>query len=220
MNSFLSLHHSLRPREKIQFQGIETLTTAELLSVILGSGSKQVHVEVLARKIADKLINSKEPSLSDLKSIKGIGIAKGCQILAAIELVERLRPSGYLIIDSLQKVLHQVGELRYAQREQIVCLYLNARMQLILKETLAVGSVNQSILSPRDVFAVIKHHPISYVILAHNHPSGDPSPSVDDLKFTQLIYQGGKILGVELIDHIIIAHEQHYSYKEQGVLFE
>src|SRR5579859_6882661 len=125
----------LRPREKIRELGVEQLTTQELLSVILGSGSKNIPVEILAKRITQKLQLQKTLVLADLQKIKGIGLAKASQILAAIELVERLRPSGqpeFPTLDSLPKVLSQLAELRYAQREQLVCLYLNARMQLVL----------------------------------------------------------------------------------------
>src|SRR5260221_5391288 len=148
----------LLPREKMQLRGPELLTTPELLSVILGTGSQHIPVHALAKKIADKLSQNSKITLTQLQEIKGIGLAKACQILAAIELVERLRPQGAPVLDNLQKVLTHLGELRYAAREQILCLYLNARLQLILKETLAIGTLNQAIIQPRDVFAVIKYH--------------------------------------------------------------
>jgi DNA repair protein RadC len=211
---------SLRPREKITEGGIEGLTTAELLSVILGSGIKNVPVHVLAKRIFEKLTQRKSIKLSDLTSIKGVGRAKGCQILAAIELVERFRPIGYPMIDCLDKVLMHVNEIRYANRETIICLYLNARMQLVLKETLSIGSVNQSVLQPRDIFSVIKYHPVSYLILAHNHPSGDPTPSGEDQRFTHVIQEAGHLLGLDLLDHVIVAKDQHTSCRELGWMRE
>ncbi len=205
----------LLPREKIQQHGVASLTTVELLQTILGSGSARQPVTRLATKITDQLHLKKKLELSDLLTIPGIGTAKACQIVAAVELVERLRPMGTPVLDSLQKVLQQLGEIRYLSRETIVCLYLNARMQLLLKETVAIGSVNQSIVSPRDIFSVIKEYPISYLILAHNHPSGVALPSSEDVLFTQSIQEAGHLLGVEVLDHVIMAKEEHYSFREQ-----
>ncbi len=208
----------LLPREKIQTRGVEQLSTPELLSTILGSGSRDVPVSQLADQIHQQFTFSTKVELADLLKIKGLGIAKSCQILAILELVERLRPSGYPLMDSLLKVLTQLGEIRYAQQERLICLYLNTRMQLILKETLAIGSANQINIRPSDIFGLIKHHPIHFLILAHNHPSGNPSPSAEDLLFTQRIAKAGQLLGVELLDHIIVGKEAHYSCKEQKII--
>jgi DNA repair protein RadC len=206
------------PREKIRKEGVSFLSTQELLAVILGSGIHRVPVQLLAQQISEQILTHQKIQLSDLTSIRGVGEAKACQILAAIELVERLRPSGYPLLDSLQKVLNQVGELRYAQREQMVCLYLNTRMQLVHKETIAMGSVNQTVITPKDVFSVIKHHPVSFFILVHNHPSGDPTPSDEDLEFTRVMNEAGHLLGVELLDHAIVGQEKHYSLREHKQL--
>jgi DNA repair protein RadC len=194
------------------------VTTEELLSVILGSGSQHLHVDELAREIVNRLQSKMTLNLDALMKIKGVGLAKACQILAALELVERLRPIGYPVIDSLSSVLDQAGELRTLAREHICCLYLNARMQLLLKETISIGSVNQSIISPRDIFSVIKYHPVVFIILLHNHPSGDATPSPSDFEFTHHIWHAGQLLGVELLDHVIVGNRQHYSFKEQGKL--
>jgi DNA repair protein RadC len=214
--TLISTH--LLPREKIQDLGVEMLSTEELLSVLLGSGSEHVPVTVIAKRVAAKLLNKKRVSLNDFMQIKGVGLAKACQVLAAIELVERLRPSGQPLLDSVQKVLMQVGELRYADREQVLCLYLNARLQLIHKELLALGNLNTAIIAPRDIFSVIKNQPVASFILVHNHPSGDPTPSKEDLRFTHRIAAAGDDLGVPLVDHIIVSREKHYSCKEGGVL--
>jgi len=208
----------LLPREKITQLGIQALNTEELLRAILGSGSKGTTVHGLAKTITSKIQSNKKLELRDLLAVKGMGTAKACQILAAVELVERIRPMGFPVMSSLAKVLEQLGELRNLPREQIVCLYLNTRMQLLFKETLAIGSVNQSIIAPRDIFSVIKYHPVSYLILAHNHPSGVALPSAEDIVFTDSIQTAGHLLGVELLDHIIVAKEEHYSFKEQKKL--
>ncbi|CAN5311129.1 DNA repair protein RadC [soil metagenome] len=206
---------ALLPREKITQLGIQALSTEELLHAILGSGSKNQTIEKLAKIITKKIQSSKKLEMTDLLSVKGMGEAKACQILAAVELVERMRPLGFPLMNSLARVLEQLSELRYLPREKIMCLYLNTRMQLLLKETLAIGSVNQSVIAPRDIFSVIKYHPVSYLILSHNHPSGVALPSAEDIIFTESIQEAGHLLGVELLDHVILAKEEHYSFREQ-----
>ncbi len=208
----------LLPREKIANYGVSALSTEELLHAILGSGNKTSDVQTIAKKIATKIQSKRKITLEDLLGIPGVGVAKASQILAAIEFVERLRPVGFPVLDSLQKVLLQLSELRYLPREHILCLYLNTRMQLLLKEVIAIGSVNQSVISPRDIFSVIKYHPVSYFIMAHNHPSGIALPSQEDILFTESTQKAGHLLGIELLDHVIVAKEEHYSFREQRKL--
>jgi DNA repair protein RadC len=185
--------------------------------VFLGSGISGTPLPQLAEHVAEKL---REPhvTLKELTSMTGIGPAKACQLLAMIEFVERVRPSGFPVIDQLQKVLSLLGEMKTFQREHIVCLYLNTRLQLLLKETVAVGSVNQSSVTAKDIFSVIKYHPVSCIILAHNHPSGDPSPSLEDFTFTRKIEAACDVLGIELLDHVIVGERGYYSFKEKKKL--
>lgn len=210
-------HAPLLPREKIRSIGVTQLSTPELVAVVLGSGTSSHPIGKLAEQVSDQLRESK-PDLESLLSIPGIGMAKACQLLAMIEFVERVRPTGFPVIDTLHKVTELVGELKTFQREHIVCLYLNTRLQLLLKETVAVGSVNQSAVTAKDIFSVIKYHPVSYIILVHNHPSGDPAPSAEDKIFTQRISEASQILGIEVLDHVIIAERGHYSFKEHHLL--
>lgn len=211
----MSRSNSLSPREKLCADGVARLTTTELVALVLGTGTARHPLEEIAAKVAEKL-HQPHLTLESLQAIPGIGLAKACQLLSMIEFVERIRPTGFPALDELQKVLHMVGELRTIPREHIVCLYLNARLQLLLKETVAIGSVNQSAVTARDIFSVIKYHPVSYLILVHNHPSGDPSPSPEDLTFTTRMVEAGRLLGVEVLDHVIVAERGYYSFKEQG----
>lgn len=218
----ISIKHqpkSLRPRERLAEHGVECLQTSELLTILLGSGSSRIPVQQLAKKIEKLFEEQKKVELKDLMEVKGIGLAKACQIVSAIELVERISPRfPDEILNSLDKVLQVLSELRFLQREQVVGLYLDARLKLIHKEVLSIGSVNQNVIAPRDVFSPIKHLPVVFIILSHNHPSGEVSPSQDDIEFTRNMQDAGKILGVELIDHVIIAKHLHYSFKQAGRL--
>lgn len=219
MQSVKNAPKSERPRERLEQFGPEALSTTELFMILLGSGSKKTPVTQLAKQI-DKLFHSQpKVKLSDLTKIPGIGLAKACQILASLELVERLYPrEPDSTLDSLDKVLTHLDFLRHTDKETIVGLYLNTRMKLVHRETLAIGSLNQSIITPRDVFRAIKSHPVLYLIIAHNHPSGDPTPSLDDKKFTKVIQQAGDILGIELLDHVIIAKNREFSFKHDGLI--
>jgi len=217
MQSIKSQPLSLRPREKLAKHGVSALTTTELMMLILGSGSKEFPVQIVARQIVKKLEKDNEISMDSLCGIAGVGTAKASQILAAMELSDRLRPTFQNDkLDTVENVLMHVHEIRFLEKEQVIGLYLDARMKLIHKETLSVGGLNQAALAARDVFAPIKQHPILFIILAHNHPSEDPTPSRDDLLFTQRIVDGGKLLGVELLDHIIVTKNSHYSFKKEG----
>jgi DNA repair protein RadC len=219
MNTLKNQPISERPREKLIQSGIDHLTTQELLMILLGSGNKQTPVQTLAQKIEKLFEKQKQVSLHDLLEIKGIGFAKACQIVAAMEIVERVRPSvPDDVLDSVDKVLIHLYELKKAQQEHIVGLYLNARMRLVAKETLSIGAMNQALITPKEVFGMIKQQPIMYLILAHNHPSGDTKPSDDDLAFTKRMKEAGELLGVKLLDHIIIGRTEHYSFKNKGLL--
>lgn len=218
MHSIKSKPNSLRPREKIAISGVETVTTLELMMLILASGSKRFPVQKLAKKVL-LAIEKKHCSFQELRSIPGIGVAKAAQVLAALELSSRLFPSPSLAkIDTVKSVLNQVSELSWLEKEHVVGLYLDSRLQLVHKEIICIGSLNQASLSPRDVFSVIKKHPVLSVILVHNHPSGDPTPSADDIRWTNQLLQASMIMGVELLDHIIVARENHYSFKQDGKL--
>lgn len=219
MQSVKQTPKSQRPRERLEQFGPEALSTTELFMILLGSGSQKTPVNKLAQHI-DKLFKSQpKVELKDLVKIPGVGLAKACQILSSLELVQRLQPQDPdSTLDSLDKVLSHLEFLKYSEKETIVGLYLNARMKLVHRETLAIGSLNQSVLMPRDVFRAIKQHTVLYLIIAHNHPSGDAQPSLEDKQFTQTIQQAGDILGVELLDHVIVAKKTHFSFKQQGLI--
>lgn len=207
----------LRPRERVQDSGVQLLKTEELLTLLLGSGTRRIPVQTLARKIEAKFQAQRRLTLSELTSIKGIGLAKACQILAAIELVERWLPRGNLeVIDTLEKLLQHLSPLRWSQKEQVMAVYLDARLRLVHQEILAVGSMNQAMILPRDIFAPVKSLPVVQFLLAHNHPSGDPTPSAEDMVFTRRIKEAGELMGIQLLDHVIVTQSRHFSFREGG----
>lgn len=207
----------LPPREKLQARGPETLTTEELLSLLLGSGTKDRSVFAIAKTLAQWL-PGKVPTFSELTTINGIGPAKACTLLAAMELVERLRPRLEPHISSVHDALSWVQHLRHQTREHLICLYLNARNTVLYQETIAIGQINVVHAIPRDVFFPIRHAPVCRILIAHNHPSDDTKPSMDDIHFTQRLEAAGRLLGIEILDHLIVGNTSHASFKELGLL--
>jgi DNA repair protein RadC len=215
-----SLPASERPRERLLANGAQAISTRDLLSIVLGSGMPGRPVEQLAQHVEELLRehSAREISKEMLLSMPGLGTAKTCSLLAMFELAERFQTERELSFASPEVVVSYLHELRESQREMLIGLYLNARYCLVHKEVLSIGSMNQAIVLPREVFSPIKQFPIAALILAHNHPSGDPKPSEDDKEFTLRMQEAGELLGIELIDHIIITRNARYSFKEEKYL--
>jgi len=209
-----------RPRERLISANAKILSTKELFTVILGSGTRGMPVERVASQVAT-LFETRQVgniTVTDLLNIRGIGNSKACALLAMLELADRLKTRQELMFRSPTVVWTFLQRYAESQKEQLICLYLNARYQLVHQEVLAVGALNQLVISPRDVFSPIKNYPIASIILAHNHPSGDPTPSEDDVAFTKRIKDSADLLGIELVDHIVIAKTSWASMKEKGEL--
>lgn len=215
-----SLPKSQRPREKLTRLGPQSLSSFELLALILGSGSREQNVLALSRLILRKFGTKNLPSLtsSNLKTIKGLGQAKTSAILATIELGRRIfstQPPSTIMVDNLTDVLSLVSELRTRKKESLMALFLNSRNELISKEEVVAGGLNFTLLSPADLFRPALEQNASQLIVAHNHPSGNCEPSEDDLKLTARLAQAGLLLGIKLLDHVIIASRESYSLKER-----
>jgi len=212
---------SKRPREKLISRGIASLDTPEVLAVILGSGTRKTNVVNLSRKILKKIPLKKliDTKLGDLTKIKGIGTIQGAKILAAIELGRRAFEQGdKKVILTPEAVLQQVEDIKNKNREYLIALYLNARHELISRETVAIGGLNASNIEPRDVFSKALALPCAFIILVHNHPSGDPTPSKDDKVLTKHLIKAGKLLGMRLVDHIIVSKRDYFSFREAGLV--
>ena len=208
-----------RPRERLFRLGAEAISLQELIMILMGSGNKSRPVEHLASDLEQLLTTERgisKPSL--LRKIKGLGPAKLAVLLASLELGERVSLLSKEQISKPEHVRGYLTELEKQTKEIVIALYLSARNVVIHKEVLAIGSMNQAILSPREVFLPIRLHPINGIILAHNHPSGDPEPSEDDIRFTKRIQEAGELLGITLLDHIVIGGRKMVSLKQLGYL--
>ncbi len=204
-----------RPREKFLEKGADALSDSELLAILLGSGIKGTNVKVLAQKIlkkfGDKFLNV---TVDELTQIPGIGSAKALQIVSVLALAGRLydkqnAPDNLIL--SAEDAVAQASELKEKKQEHLVCLYLNARNALIKKETVSIGSLDKSIADPREVFAPAYEMRAAGVIIVHNHPSGDPSPSEQDKQVAKRIIEVGKLMGVNVVDFLIIAKNGTHS---------
>ncbi len=205
-----------RPREKFLKKGPDALSKSELLAIVLGSGIRGKNVKELAeqivRKYGTRFLNL---SVSDLLKVQGIGNAKALQIVAAIELIKRFYSdlsSKDVLIASARDAVSLNSDLKDKKREHLVCLYLNARNILLKKETVSIGTLDKSLIHPREIFNPAVGLCAAGIILIHNHPSGNPSPSASDREIVTRIVEAGKIMGVNVIDFIITAEQGEYSF--------
>lgn len=210
-----------QPREKLVNNGSENVSDVELLAIMLRSGSKYSNVLQLSSKIlGNKGISGiMQYTYESLKALKGVGPVHATTILAMQEICCRISEQDVNpVIQSVHDVYTMISSLKYKKREHFLAIYLNARQQLITKQIISIGTLDSSIAHPRDVFAPALQHNAAHVIIAHNHPSGDPDPSHADVLLTKRMYHAGKILGVDLIDHIIIAQKGIVSLKELQII--
>ncbi|MDU0329741.1 RadC family protein [Paenibacillus barengoltzii] len=214
-----------RPRERMIKYGAGALSHAELLAILLRTGTRQESAVHMAQRLLAELGGLRglvDVSLEEMTSLKGIGPAKAVQLKAGIELGQRLAKSR-LPDQAVIRSPHDAAELlmeqmRYLQKEHFVCLFLNTKNHVIAQETLSIGSLNASIVHPREVFrAAIKCSSAS-VVCAHNHPSGDPTPSPEDIRMTRRLCEAGEIIGIDVLDHIVIGDGKFVSLKERGLM--
>lgn len=213
-----------RPRERLLRHGAAVLSNAELLAILLRTGTRDESAILLAYRILKQdqglryLVDSK---VEQLACIKGIGQAKAAQIKAALELGKRLS-NFELGVDKPIKCPQDVSnllmeEMRYLKKEHMKLVLLNIKCNLISVEEISIGSLNASIVHPREVFNPAIRKSSASIIMVHNHPSGDPTPSSEDTAITARINEAGKLIGIELVDHIIIGDGKYISMKERGL---
>jgi len=208
-----------RPRERFLKKGPEALSKSDLLAILLGSGIKGKNVQKLSQQIIKKFgKNFLSITINDLQKVSGIGQAKALQIASAISLVKRYyadEKTNEIIIRNPQDVLSLTYDLREKKKEYLVCLYLNARNVLLKKEIVSVGLLDKTLLHPREIFYPATETNAASVILIHNHPSGDSSPSEKDIQIVEKITQAGEIMGISVVDFVIVSEDGHCSFFEK-----
>jgi DNA repair protein RadC len=209
-----------RPREKLEKYGTDKLTNPELLAVLLGSGIKGLNVYELAKRIVKLIekIGANKITLENLLEERGLGEAKALQVIAALEFGKRLSGEQKPEILTPEDVWKLCADIRNSKKEHFVAFYLDTQSKLIERQIISIGTLNASLVHPREVFepAVALH--AASLIVAHNHPSGDLEPSDDDTAVTKRLAESGKILGIELIDHIIVTSAGFTSLKEKNFI--
>ncbi len=204
-----------RPREKFLEKGPDALSKSELLAILLGSGIKGKNVKQLSEQIIRRFGNKfLDITIDDLLEISGIGKAKALQIISALALVKRFYDelgTKDKIVSSAQDAVSIASEIRDKKKEYLVCLYLNARNALLKKEIISIGTLDTSLIHPREIFGPAVELRAAGIILLHNHPSGDTEPSKQDVKAISKIIEAGKIMGVNVVDFIIVSKDDLYS---------
>lgn len=215
-----------RPREKLSRYGQAQLTNTELIALLLGTGSRGLSAIGLAENLLaldeTGLLYLSECSVEELSEIKGMGLAKASRLLAAIELGSRIsttQRSKKAKIESTSDVVQIFMEkMRYHKKEYFNALLLNAKGEILAVETVAVGDLSSSIVHPREAFLAAVRRSAAAVIFIHNHPSGNPKPSPQDIDVTHRLCETGKILGIHVLDHIIIGDGIYISMKEKKII--
>jgi len=215
----------LRPRERLEREGAEHLNEAELIAILLRTGTaRETALDVAASLLADLngLEGLVQASLEELKKHEGIGTAKAVELQSAIELGRRIAtlPGRRApLVNGADDVSLLLGpRLRYRPKECLIALILNAKHQLIGECEVSVGTAEESLAHPREVFREVVRRNGCAVILAHNHPSGDPTPSRDDIAITEQMCGAGRILGIPVLDHVIIGDQVHLSLRKEALV--
>lgn len=217
-----------RPREKLAALGAEQLNDHELLAIILGNGTRETSALELANQLLDTyhgLRRLRDATLEELVQVKGVGKAKAATIQAALEIGRRIARDieTKFLIQSPEDVQEYaetvlVQEMRGYDREHFLVMYLDRKGGVITKENVSVGGLHSSIVHPREVFKTAVKRSAASIILAHNHPSGDPTPSRQDIDITRRLTEAGQIMGIQILDHVIIGEQTYCSFKEKGLI--
>ena len=219
MKTIKDLENVDKPREKLIKKGANSLKDYELLAVLLGSGVQGKDVIKLSQEIIKLFEDDFENlNLEKLLSIHGLGLAKASQILSSIELSRRYLIKQNKKITSAKDVYEELKEYHNKKQEYFLALYLDGANHLIQTKIITIGILNQSLVHPREVFSYAIEKRCASIIVAHNHPSGILEASNEDINVTKRLKESGKILGIELLDHLIITNDGFVSLKEEGVL--
>ena len=209
-----------RPRERLEKNGVHVLSDAELLAIIFKTGNKEENAIVMSDRLITKygLGKLNELSLKELQEIKGIGPAKSMQIKALFEFNKRysLAKRDGEPIQSARDVFEYASQRLIAnQQEQFMILLLDSKNRIVKDEVISIGTLNASIIHPREVFKSAIRESANSIILVHNHPSGDPEPSAEDEQITKKLFEAGELLNIKVLDHIIVGKDKFWSFKER-----
>jgi DNA repair protein RadC len=208
-----------KPREKLASKGVEALNSKELLMVILGKGIKGRDVTVLATDILKLIENEREKlTLDKLEKVQGVGEARAGQILASFELAKRYLLKPEKKINNTDDILSLVADIRNKKQEHFITITLTGASTLIEKRTVFKGTINYSVVHPREIFSDALTDRAAGIIFVHNHPENDAEPSENDKKITKQLCDAAKLLGIQVIDHIIVTKIDHFSFQSEGLL--
>ena len=221
-----ALPRNERPVEKTVSKGVSALSNSELLAILLGSGTREKSAIGLAEDVISKDIEGisylAESSVQELMSINGIGQSKAARIMAAVELGKRIATAPRtkrMGVESSESIARMfIEDMRYEKRELFKALLLNPRGEIISVETISVGELTSTLVHPREVFNQAVKKSAAGIVFVHNHPSGNPEPSGEDIKTTERLSACGKLLGIVVIDHIIIGDGQYCSMQSLGLM--
>lgn len=214
-----------RPRERFMKYPSDSILSHELIAIILRTGSKNESVIDLSKNVLYKYPSLKDLSnaeIKDLMKIKGIGKSKAIELKAAFELGKRVFTESFTAkvrLGSPEAIFQYLkGQFEMKTQEHLIALYLNTKGELIKKEVLFVGSLNSSVIHPREIFKHAVINSAASIVICHNHPSGDPTPSANDIEVTKIIHKNSLMMDIHLIDHIIIGRDKYFSFKEKGLI--
>jgi DNA repair protein RadC len=214
-----------RPRERLKARGADSLSSPELLAILIGKGVSGKSVLTIANELISRFHGVQgvgDATIEELSAVRGVGVAKAAQIKAAFELGKRrdLGPDidqrSITNPQSLAKIIR--SNLQDKTKEHFKLVLLNTRNKIIDISTISVGTLNASLVHPREVFKSAVTHSAASIILVHNHPSDDPEPSIDDVTLTRRLADAGRLMGIEVLDHIIVTKKGYTSFKERGLL--
>lgn len=209
----------MKPREKFLRYGPQKLESWELIATILGTGTKQVNVFTLAKKAAKLIeLEQEDLSLDDLLNLPGIWKVKALQIMSGFELAKRHYFKDDVFLHSSKEVFQEVEEYSQKRQEYLIVLTLDGAKRLIHKRVVTIGLLDQSLAHPREIFSGAIEDRAHSIILVHNHPSGNTDPSGADMQITSRIMEAGKIVGIHLLDHLVIAKKSYYSFRENSLI--
>ncbi|MPW24841.1 DNA repair protein RadC [Alkalibaculum sp. M08DMB] len=217
-----------QPRYKMTNLGCEVLSNAELFAILIGTGNKEETAVQLSQRILkccdndlSYFVNASIEQLSNSRELKGIGAVKACKIKAAFEIGRRLNKQikTYTKVRSPKDIADLLmQDMKYLNQEYFKIILLDTKNQITSIETVTIGTLNASLVHPREVFRIAINKSSSSIIIVHNHPSGDPCPSEEDKRITNRLLDAGEIIGIKLLDHLIIGYDNYVSFKELGLL--